>query len=107
MLLQTNTDNQVVASEAFTAELEAVVRTRLARFEQRLTRVELHISDINADKSGSGDKRCMIEARPNGLSPVSVTDEAATVEQAVTSATGKLLVVLERTFGKLTDRKGH
>lgn len=107
MLLQINTDNYVIGSEAFIADLEAVVRTRLARFEQRLTRVELHISDVNADKSGSDDKRCMLEARPNGLAPVSVTDEAATVEQAVAGAAGKLLVVLERTFGKLTDRKGH
>lgn len=107
MLLQINTDNRVDGNESVIADLEDQVRARLSRYENRLTRVEIHVSDVNADKSGADDKRCMLEARPNGLAPVSVTSEAATVEQAVTGAAGKLLVVLERTFGKLTDRKGH
>lgn len=50
MLLQINTDDRVDGSEALTAHLEAEVRARRARFEQRLSRVELHISDVNADK---------------------------------------------------------
>ena len=33
----------------------------LGRFAQHLTRVEVHINDVNADKGGT-DKRCMIEA---------------------------------------------
>jgi len=107
MLLQINTDNRVDGNESVIADLEAGLRAQLCRFENRLTRIEIHVSDVNADKSGAKDKRCMLEARPNGLAPLSVTNEAATVEQAVAGAADKLLVVLERTFGKLTNRKGH
>ena len=107
MLLQINTDNRVDGNAAVIDDLEAGLRAQLSRFESRLTRIEVHVSDLNADKSGAEDKRCMLEARPNGLGPVSVTNDAATVEQAVAGAADKLLVVLERTFGKLTNRKGH
>ena len=107
MLLQINTDNRVDGNAAVIDDLESGLRAQLSRFESRLTRIEVHVSDLNADKSGAEDKRCMLEARPNGLGPVSVTNDAATVEQAVAGAADKLLVVLERTFGKLTNRKGH
>lgn len=62
---------------------------------------------VNADSNVGDDKQCTIEARPNGLDPLTVTASAATISQAVSGAAAKLLVVLERTFGKLTSRKGH
>jgi hypothetical protein len=49
----------------------------------------------------------MIEARPNGLAPIAVVQEAATIEQAVGGAAAKIISALEKTFGKLTSRKGH
>mgnify|MGYP006172692853 CR=1 FL=1 len=54
----------------------------LARVSSRLTRVEVHLADENAGKGGADDKRCMIEARPAGQSPVAVTNHAATLEEA-------------------------
>jgi len=107
MLIQTNVANNLEGHSGLTVEWEASVRSRLARYEDRLTRIEIHVEDVNANKGGPDDKRCTLEARPNGLDPVSVTDDAATIDQAVAGAAGKLLVTLERTFGKLTNRKGH
>lgn len=107
MLIQTNVANSLEGHNGLTVEWEASVRSRLARYEDRLTRIEIHVGDVNANKGGPDDKRCTLEARPNGLDPVSVTDDAATIDQAVAGAAGKLLVTLERTFGKLTNRKGH
>ncbi len=49
----------------------------------------------------------MIEARPNGLAPIAVVEEAATIQQAVAGAAAKTMSILEKTFGKLTSRKGH
>jgi hypothetical protein len=38
----------------------------LRRFASQITRVEVHVADVNAGKQGSADKRCMMEARPAG-----------------------------------------
>ena len=107
MDVQINTSNNVEGREAFNARLEKTVRERLSRFEGKLTRVELHIADENADRNDGHDKRCVVEARPAGFGPVSVSDQADTVEQAASGALGKMITALDRTFGKLTTRKGH
>lgn len=107
MQFQFNSDNQVNGSEDVAAQVEKDVRQRLSRFEARLTRVEVHVSDVDGQKQGPSDKRCLLEARPNGLAPVAVSHEADTIDQAVVGATSKMSGALERVLGRLTDRKGH
>ena len=107
MDVQINTANNVEGREALNQHLEGAVRDRLSRFEGRLTHVEVHIGDENGDKSGGHDKRCVIEARPAGLKPVSVSDQAGSIDQASSGALAKMVSALDRTFGKLSDRKGH
>ncbi len=81
------------------AILEAVQHT-LGRFENRLTRIEVFIKDINADKGG-GDKHCTIEARPRGLDPMAAEHEADSILIAVSAAADKLKTQLTRHFEKL------
>lgn len=107
MQIQFNTDNQVAGSEAMAQRVEALLHDRLGRFEDRITRIEVHLTDANAQKSGPADKRCTMEARPTGLQPVAVTHEADSLEQALDGAADKLTTAIDRTFGKLSDRKGH
>ena len=107
MLFQVKTDNSIEGHEALTDRVETTLRERFSRYSDRLTRVEVHLGDVNGDRGGANDKRCMIEVRPTGLAPVVASDEAATVEQAVGGAAAKVISTLERTFGKLTSRKGH
>jgi hypothetical protein len=107
MLVQVNSDNHINAGENFIADIEATLRNKLDRFSPRLTRIELHLRDVNADSNVGEDKHCTIEARPEGLAPVTVTDAATTLPNAISGATAKLIVALERTFGKLSSRKGH
>lgn len=107
MDVQINTANSVDGREALSQRLEGAVRDRLSRFEDRLTHIEVHIGDENGDKGGGDDKRCVIEARPAGLQPVSVSDQAGSIDQATSGALGKMVSALDRTFGKLSDRKGH
>ena len=107
MDIQINTSNNLEGRTAVVEHLETVVRDRLSRFENRLTRVELHVGDENGDRSIGGDIRCQIEARPAGRDPVSVSEQADTIDQAASGALGKLATLLDRSFGKLTDRKGH
>lgn len=107
MEIQINTANNLEGRQAATERLETAVRDRLSRFEDRLTRVELHVGDEAGERNDGADIRCQIEARPAGHDPVSVSDQSDSIDQATAGALGKLTTVLERTFGKATDRKGH
>jgi len=103
MQIQINTDNTVEGHEALIEKLTGIVSEKLARFSDRITRVELHLSDVNADRGGE-DKRCVIEVRPNGLDPVVTSDQADTADKVVRSAANKMISLLDSTFGKLSTR---
>jgi len=107
MQIQINSDNSIKAGEALGDQLETMLRERLSRFSERLTRLEVHLKDVNGPGSKGDDKHCTLEARPNGLDPLTVEASAATVDKAVAEAAAKMATALERTFGKLTNKKGH
>ncbi|MEO7192257.1 MAG: HPF/RaiA family ribosome-associated protein [Vicinamibacterales bacterium] len=76
----------------------------LARFGERITRVEVHFTDENSSaKSNDFDKRCAIEARLAGLPPIAVTHQAAGVEQALAGALDKLTRSVDRALGRIKD----
>ena len=107
MFVQIRTDNQIKSDAEANERLEERVRERLGRFEERLTRVEVHVSDVDGPRHGPGEKRASLEARPNGLAPLGVVADAETIDQAVSQAATKAAKALDKQFGKLTDRKGH
>lgn len=105
MQIQINTDSNVEGDAEFMKQINAVVITGLDRFSKHITRVELHLSDKNSDKkAGNEDIRCLLEARLAGLQPISVSDSAATLEQAVDGAVEKLTRSLDSTLGRLGTR---
>ncbi|MFN2442368.1 MAG: HPF/RaiA family ribosome-associated protein [Thermoanaerobaculia bacterium] len=103
--VQVNTDSSIDGTEALIANVEASINSGLARFAERITRVEVHLSDQNAGKGGTDDKRCMLEARLEGLQPIAVTDTSGTIVQAVDGAVGKLKRAIQSTLGKLRDNR--
>lgn len=108
MQIQINSDNIINLGDASITELSTTVNTKLERFAARLTRVEVHFSDISGRENQAGDdKRCMVEARPAGRDPIAVTHEAPTLDEALSGALPKLITALERDFGRTTTRKGH
>ena len=66
MQVQINTGHNIDGHETLLARFRHVVESALIRFSDRVTRVEVHLSDENGQKSGPDDKRCMIEARLEG-----------------------------------------
>jgi len=68
--------------------------------------VEVHLSDVNSDKGGQNDKRCMMEARLEGRQPTAVTHQATTLDQAIDGATDKLKRSIERTLDRESTLKG-
>ncbi|NDP48130.1 MAG: HPF/RaiA family ribosome-associated protein [Sulfuriferula multivorans] len=102
MHIQINTDKNISGHEALAQSVEEILNRVLARFAGQITRLEVHLSDENsASKSGVIDKRCLLEARLAGREPISVSDLAPTIEQAVSSAAHKMVSLLESELGKL------
>jgi Sigma 54 modulation protein / S30EA ribosomal protein len=104
MQIQVNSDNNVAVDEEVTLRVEAEVNHALKRFANRITRVEVHLSDANGGKSGIHYKQCLIEARPAGHEPVAATDQAATLDEAIPGAAQKLQSILSSLFGRLGER---
>lgn len=105
MHIQLNTDNHIIGSEALTAEVEQKINNAFKRFSGRVTRVEVHLNDLNSGKAGPDDKRCMMEARVAGMNPISVSHHASTLALAVDGGLGKLTSALDSAFGKLNTNR--
>lgn len=107
MQIEVSTDSHIDGRAELARTIPLEVEKALGRFADRITRVEVHLSDINAAKSGPNDKRCLIEVRLAGRHPMAVSHEASTMELAVDGAIGKVRRSLQRTLGRLDDHKGR
>ncbi|RMQ50682.1 putative Ribosomal subunit interface protein [Pseudomonas cichorii] len=106
MQIQVNSDNHIESSIRLEEWVRTTIESTLERYDEYVTRVEVHLSDENGDKPGPHDIRCQIEARPKGHQPISVTQKADTVDQAVDGAAVKLDHALEHLLGKLRSKRG-
>ncbi len=103
MQVQVNS-NHIPGSEELQEWVGAAVTDELSRFEELLSRIEIHVSDENAQKGGDLDKRCQIEFRPKGHQSMSVTHKAESLRLAVDGAAVKARHALEHLTGKLQAR---
>jgi ribosome-associated translation inhibitor RaiA len=107
MQIYVHTDNNIDGTGEMTAYVEREVSTALSRFSDHLTRVEVHLSDESAGRVTDGDIRCMIEARPEGQAPVTVTDDADGVDAALSGALHRLDHLLTSQEGRQQDQHGR
>lgn len=101
MKIQVNSDNSIRVDQRVIEFVESHVLSALQRFTDRLTRVEVHLSDVNSTKGGVDDKRCLIEVRPAGQDPIALHEVADTTELAVRGATQKMQRLLDSHFARL------
>ncbi len=101
MQIQINTNNHVDGHERMETYFREEITTALKRFEDKITRIEVHLGDENSHKSGTADKRCNIEARIAGMHPVAVTNHSDTLEKAIDGAIDKIKKLLDTTFDKM------
>ncbi|PZV15717.1 MAG: ribosomal subunit interface protein [Pseudanabaena sp.] len=108
MQIKIHTGHNIEGHEALATQVSGVVEESLSRFSDRISHVDVHLSDVNSDKKGGDrDMRCMIEARLEGLPPLAVTDQAATLNQAVDGAAEKVTHLLKHTLGRLEHQSSH
>ncbi len=96
-----NSDNAVDGN----SELAAKVRDRISdrldrRFGSRLTRIEVHVRDVDGTSNRADGIEAMIEARPASGAPVTVSGNGAEPVQAVNAALGQMVSRLDALFGK-------
>lgn len=101
MHIQVNHGNHVRLGVDVEQRFADVIRDTLNRFGDRITRVEMHMSDENAGKGGDSDKRCLIEARLANLQPIAVSHLADSWQLAFDGALEKLEHAIGHTIGKL------
>jgi hypothetical protein len=104
MHIEISTDGNIEGRETLATQIKVTVEETFDRFSDRITRVEVHVSDANSHKSGQDDKHCMIEARLEGRQPTAVNHRAATLEEAVDGAARKMKKSIESTLGR-EDRR--
>ena len=104
MQIYVRTDNNIDGSGKLTAYVEGEVAAALSRFSDHITRVEVHLSDESGGRATGADIRCMIEARPAGQTPVTVTDDAGSVDAALVGAIHRLNHLLESHEGRQEDQ---
>ncbi len=107
MQVLVNSDHHIHGGEDLSERVEGVVRGTLERFADRITRVEVHLNDLNSHKTGDRDKRCLMEARVAGLKPIAASHEAPTMAEAIHGAADKLERALGHTFGRLDATAGR
>ncbi|QLL14442.1 HPF/RaiA family ribosome-associated protein [Pseudomonas chlororaphis] len=105
MQIQVNSDNHIQSSIRLEEWVRTTIESTLERYEEDLTRVEVHLRDENGDKPGPHDLRCQLEARPKGHQPISVTHKAESLELAIEGAATKLESSLEHLFGRLRNKR--
>lgn len=107
MIIQLNTDHHIAGDEQLASTVSAELERSLKRFASQITRIEVHFQDLNGERGGARDKRCMLEARLAGHEPVAVTNTADTVKGALVGARDKLARVLEKHASRQRPPKGR
>ena len=104
MQISINTDKTIEHHQGLDDHEQSVVTAAVQRFADHITRVEVHLSDENSQKSVDGGNRCLLEARVTGYQPIAVSDHAVSLHQAISGAADKLKRAIDSALGRLHDK---
>jgi ribosome-associated translation inhibitor RaiA len=110
MQVQINSDNNISMHSKLSDAIGGYINNLLQRFDPYLTRVEVHLTGENLEKSGSKqtgpkNKRCVLEARAKRHKSLIVTNKSTDIEEAFSGAADKMHRQLETTYGRLADKR--
>ena len=101
MKIQFNTDKNIEGKVRIEAYMSEKINQGLKQFDEKITRIEVHLSDENAAKTGKDDIQCKLEARLEGLQPITVSSKDDSNEKAVSGAIDKMKAALTTVVGKM------
>ena len=101
MTILINTDNTLSGEKRSDDFFTYQITEALHRFESHITRIEVHLKDESGKKDGFNDISCLLEARLEGRQPIAITNQADTIELAITGAIDKIKTSIETILGKI------
>ena len=104
MQIYVRTDTNIDSGDTLTAYVESEVAAALSRFRDHITRIDVHLGDESGGRANGAAIRCMLQARLAGQTPVTVTDDAASVDGALAGAIHRLNHLLESHEGRQEDQ---
>lgn len=107
MKIQLNTDNTIESHKPLVAHMETVVSDAMFRFSDVISRVEVHLSVVNDHRQTGGEHRCLMEARIEHHQPIAVSEQTASLHQAIHGAAEKLKKAVGSTLGRIDDSARH
>lgn len=102
--IQIRTDKNIESSAGLEEHVRNSVNKAMTHFDERLTRVEVHLRDVNGDKFGERDHECMMEARLRGVKPLAVTHADSNLHLAIAGATERLRNAVSNLVGRMEAR---
>jgi ribosome-associated translation inhibitor RaiA len=104
MEININTDNTIDRHQGLDERVREAVESSIGRFSEQVRRVDVHLSNENAQRHADGSNYCMLEARVSGYEPVVVHAHADNLHQSISNAASKLKRALDSALGRLHDK---
>jgi ribosome-associated translation inhibitor RaiA len=101
MTIQINTGKTLTGEKRSGDFFTSQITEALQRFESHITRIEVYLKDENGKKDGFNDISCLLEARLKGRQPIAITNQADTIDLAITGAIDKIKTAIETILGKI------
>lgn len=105
MQIQLQTDRHIEHNVGLEHHVADVIKKILFPYRDHVTRVEVHLSDVNSKRVTEHDKRCVVEFHLSGLQPMAVTAEADTVHHVLDRVAKKLRHAVSSAHEKQQGRK--
>ena len=102
MQIQVNAGD-VHSSQAIQQRVEDEVTQALESWQERVTRVEVHLHDEDGPKHSDADKRCVMEVRIAGRDPMVVEHSSDDMYGSIQQAAGKLRRLVHRAIERQRD----
>ena len=99
MQIRVDVDDHIDGSEELMVRVEGVVEGSLDRFQERIARVDVHLSRRTPHKTGDRDMCCRMEAHASGHESIEASHEALTLTEAIHAASAKLERALDIALG--------
>lgn len=101
MKIQVNTDKTINGDEKRQDLIMAQISMELDKYKSHITDIQVHLSDQNGNKKGWDDILCLLEAKLEGRPPVVVSNQANSIEAAMSGAIDKLKASFETVLGRM------
>jgi ribosome-associated translation inhibitor RaiA len=105
MQIRVHTDDHIDSSEELTIRVEGMVEGSLDDYRDRVTLVEVHLSQHSPHQPGTRNLSCRMEAHTATLKPIEVGHEAFTLTEAIHAAASKLERAIHAALGRRKSKE--